>query len=306
MAWPNYAQLVATINQAAAVQWHLATPEPRLSSSTSSSSLASTSSTDVFASGGRSAQVANCLRPINLSGSCSQVQVSDARAISQQSFHGNSSSKQSELHGRSVSAGQVHPPESVGAVATSGGNQGSAFMIDSILCDMTTGSSQQQHRQQQQQQQPQTTAAPSVAVDLSRTGGGSKNRSGKPEQTGADKYSSAAQTQIEVDSGDTSSSESSSGSSQAELDKTANGVMSNGNNINAEKRRCRTMFSDWQLIELEWRFARNKYLTTADRYRIAEVLKLNQSQIKTWFQVSVPRAGDHIDTIPSSTIRMSE
>lgn len=53
-----------------------------------------------------------------------------------------------------------------------------------------------------------------------------------------------------------------------------------------ERRRCRTMFSDWQLAGLEWRFARNKYLTTSDRIRIAAMLQLNQLQVKTWFQVS--------------------
>lgn len=50
--------------------------------------------------------------------------------------------------------------------------------------------------------------------------------------------------------------------------------------------RQRTMFSEWQLANLEWRFARNKYLTTSDRIRIAKLLHLNQLQVKTWFQVS--------------------
>lgn len=54
-----------------------------------------------------------------------------------------------------------------------------------------------------------------------------------------------------------------------------------------EKRhRTRTMFSDWQLASLEWRFAKNKYLTASDRTRIAKMLQLNQLQVKTWFQVS--------------------
>lgn len=53
-----------------------------------------------------------------------------------------------------------------------------------------------------------------------------------------------------------------------------------------ERRRIRTMFSEWQLASLEWRFARNKYLTTNDRQRIAKLLQLDQLQVKTWFQVS--------------------
>ena len=51
-------------------------------------------------------------------------------------------------------------------------------------------------------------------------------------------------------------------------------------------RRNRTMFSEWQLNELEWRFIRNKYLITSDRIRVAKMLNLNQLQVKTWFQVS--------------------
>jgi len=51
--------------------------------------------------------------------------------------------------------------------------------------------------------------------------------------------------------------------------------------------RQRTMFSEWQLAMLEWRFARNKYLTTGDRLKVARLLQLNQLQVKTWFQVSV-------------------
>lgn len=51
-------------------------------------------------------------------------------------------------------------------------------------------------------------------------------------------------------------------------------------------RRSRTLFADWQLKSLEFRFARNKYLTTADRVKVARVLGLEQLQVKTWFQVS--------------------
>lgn len=53
-----------------------------------------------------------------------------------------------------------------------------------------------------------------------------------------------------------------------------------------KRHRIRTMFSDWQLASLEWRFAKNKYLTASDRTRIATMLQLNQLQVKTWFQVS--------------------
>ena len=52
-------------------------------------------------------------------------------------------------------------------------------------------------------------------------------------------------------------------------------------------KRTRTMFNEWQLGELEWRFSRNKYLITSDRHRIAKLLNLDQLQVKTWFQVSV-------------------
>jgi len=56
----------------------------------------------------------------------------------------------------------------------------------------------------------------------------------------------------------------------------------------AMKTRGRTTFSQFQLHNLEWRFERNKYLTTGDRLRLANELKLNQLQVKTWFQVRVP------------------
>lgn len=54
----------------------------------------------------------------------------------------------------------------------------------------------------------------------------------------------------------------------------------------AQARRNRTMFSEWQLNELEWRFERNKYLITSDRLRVSKLLNLDQLQVKTWFQVS--------------------
>lgn len=64
-----------------------------------------------------------------------------------------------------------------------------------------------------------------------------------------------------------------------------------GRSIRAEEdnstRRMRTMFSECQLAGLESRFARNKYLTTSDRIKIANYLQLNQLQVKTWFQVSI-------------------
>lgn len=54
----------------------------------------------------------------------------------------------------------------------------------------------------------------------------------------------------------------------------------------AQSSRSRTLFSDWQLACLEWRFTRNKYLTSSDRRKVAELLHLRQVQVKTWFQVS--------------------
>lgn len=67
-------------------------------------------------------------------------------------------------------------------------------------------------------------------------------------------------------------------------------------NLATTTTRQRTMFSEWQLANLEWRFARNKYLTTSDRIRVADLLQLNQLQVKTWFQVSLS-ASKHATTI---------
>lgn len=64
-------------------------------------------------------------------------------------------------------------------------------------------------------------------------------------------------------------------------------LKSAGHRLERLARRNRTVFSEWQLSELEWRFTRNKYLITSDRIRVAKLLNLNQLQVKTWFQVSL-------------------
>lgn len=49
-------------------------------------------------------------------------------------------------------------------------------------------------------------------------------------------------------------------------------------------RRVRTVFSEAQLIGLERRFDRQKYLSTPDRAGLAAALGLSQLQVKTWYQ----------------------
>ncbi|XP_070534972.1 brain-specific homeobox protein homolog isoform X2 [Ptychodera flava] len=49
-------------------------------------------------------------------------------------------------------------------------------------------------------------------------------------------------------------------------------------------RRSRTVFTELQLIGLEKRFDKQKYLSTPDRLDLAESLGLTQLQVKTWFQ----------------------
>ncbi|CAF3688874.1 unnamed protein product [Rotaria socialis] len=50
------------------------------------------------------------------------------------------------------------------------------------------------------------------------------------------------------------------------------------------RRKARTVFTDQQLNELEKRFENQKYLSTPDRYDLANSLNLSEAQVKTWFQ----------------------
>ncbi|XP_041469880.1 homeobox protein H2.0-like [Lytechinus variegatus] len=49
-------------------------------------------------------------------------------------------------------------------------------------------------------------------------------------------------------------------------------------------RRSRTVFTELQLLGLEKRFDKQKYLSTPDRLELAETLGLSQLQVKTWYQ----------------------
>uniref|UniRef100_UPI00358EE782 homeobox protein BarH-like 1 n=1 Tax=Myxine glutinosa TaxID=7769 RepID=UPI00358EE782 len=49
-------------------------------------------------------------------------------------------------------------------------------------------------------------------------------------------------------------------------------------------RRSRTVFTELQLMGLEKKFEKQKYLSTPDRIDLAESLGLSQLQVKTWYQ----------------------
>ncbi|XP_069752180.1 homeobox protein BarH-like 2 isoform X3 [Narcine bancroftii] len=49
-------------------------------------------------------------------------------------------------------------------------------------------------------------------------------------------------------------------------------------------RRCRTIFTEFQLMGLEKKFQKQKYLSTPDRLDLAQSLGLTQLQVKTWYQ----------------------
>ena len=49
-------------------------------------------------------------------------------------------------------------------------------------------------------------------------------------------------------------------------------------------RRKRTAFTSAQLKSLEYRFSEKKYLSVSERKSLAKNLKLNDAQVKTWFQ----------------------
>ncbi|MBN3297757.1 homeobox protein BarH-like 1 [Amia ocellicauda] len=59
---------------------------------------------------------------------------------------------------------------------------------------------------------------------------------------------------------------------------------SDGGSKAKKGRRSRTVFTELQLMGLEKRFEKQKYLSTPDRIDLAESLGLSQLQVKTWYQ----------------------
>ncbi|CAB1353139.1 unnamed protein product [Coregonus sp. 'balchen'] len=57
-----------------------------------------------------------------------------------------------------------------------------------------------------------------------------------------------------------------------------------GRSKSKKGRRSRTVFTELQLMGLEKRFEKQKYLSTPDRIDLAECLDLSQLQVKTWYQ----------------------
>ncbi|XP_052771125.1 T-cell leukemia homeobox protein 3-like [Mya arenaria] len=51
-----------------------------------------------------------------------------------------------------------------------------------------------------------------------------------------------------------------------------------------KRKKPRTSFSRLQIMELEKRFHRQKYLASAERSALAKTLKMTDAQVKTWFQ----------------------
>ncbi|MEE6485354.1 hypothetical protein FKM82_014251 [Ascaphus truei] len=65
-------------------------------------------------------------------------------------------------------------------------------------------------------------------------------------------------------------------SSESELEQTAPHLK--------KPRRSRTIFTELQLMGLEKKFQKQKYLSTPDRLDLAQSLGLSQLQVKTWYQ----------------------
>ena len=56
------------------------------------------------------------------------------------------------------------------------------------------------------------------------------------------------------------------------------------NRMPPKRKKPRTSFSRLQIIELEKRFQRQKYLASGERSALAKTLKMTDAQVKTWFQ----------------------
>ncbi|NWI90122.1 NKX26 protein, partial [Pitta sordida] len=50
------------------------------------------------------------------------------------------------------------------------------------------------------------------------------------------------------------------------------------------RRRARVLFSQAQVLQLEQRFRRQKYLSAPEREQLARLLQLTSTQVKIWFQ----------------------
>lgn len=142
------------------------------------------------------------------------------------------------------------------------------------------------------QQHKELNVCPPEVIDLSLSTK-LQSDSRKPPQTGVKEELGSNLMKTAADEKCCSEFKASNDQKQRTNNKTTkakiNSSSDNDNNDQDDKiRRTRTMFSEWQLGELEWRFSRNKYLITSDRHRIAKLLGLDQLQVKTWFQVSLP------------------
>jgi T-cell leukemia homeobox protein 3 len=52
----------------------------------------------------------------------------------------------------------------------------------------------------------------------------------------------------------------------------------------AKRKKPRTSFNRPQIVELEKRFLKQKYLASSERSSLAKSLKMTDAQVKTWFQ----------------------
>lgn len=65
---------------------------------------------------------------------------------------------------------------------------------------------------------------------------------------------------------------------------TSNHQMTSRISSSHKRRKARTVFTDAQLNGLEGRFGLQRYLSTPERYELADKLNLSETQVKTWFQ----------------------
>ncbi|CAF0759227.1 unnamed protein product [Rotaria sp. Silwood1] len=176
---------------------------------------------------------------------------------------------------------------------------GKPFDVESLLRDCVVKKKRpihdvvqifDQHQQQQQQQQQQATDL-SIGKEKiqSDENGDCSNSSTSSSSISTMRNSMDAYRQHLFNSASTEAAKSfllsmRNFTSSSSTSTTIGGANHSNVQIKKTKRRSRAAFSHAQVIELERRFAQQKYLSSTERAELASLLSLQEQQVKIWFQ----------------------